>query len=112
VKVINKTRSTIIAESVKIADTPASRLIGLLKHSTISPHEALIITHTRSIHMFFMRFAIDVIFVDKNFRVVGLVKNIKPFRMSPYFWRAHYAIEAAPETISSSRTEMGDEVGW
>jgi uncharacterized membrane protein (UPF0127 family) len=112
VKIINETRNTTIAESVQLADTVFSRLIGLLDRSDIASQEALIITHTRSIHMFFMRFSIDVIFVDKAFRVVGLVKHIKPFQMSPYFWRAHYAIETATQTISASRTEIGDKIAW
>ena len=108
--IINKTRNTIIAQDVVIADTALSRLKGLLGRDTLASREALVITQCRSIHMFFMRFAIDVIFVDKKNRVVGLVKRIKPFYMSPYFWRASAAIELHEGVIEFSHTQVGDEI--
>lgn len=91
-----------------MADTVISRLVGLLNRTAIGPREGLVITHCRSIHMLFMRFAIDVIFVDKRNCVVGLVEDIRPFRFSPYFFRAHCAIEVSPGTIARSKTALGD----
>lgn len=93
-----------------MADTAVSRLVGLLKHKFLPPNAGMIITQCRSIHMFFMRFAIDVIFVDRNYRVVGLVENIRPFRLSPYFWRASCAIELPVGTIVASKTRVGDQL--
>jgi hypothetical protein len=58
--------------------------------------------------MFFMRFPIDVIFVDKNNRVVGLVAAIQPYRLSPIFWKASYAIELKTGAIQASLTGVGD----
>jgi hypothetical protein len=60
--------------------------------------------------MFFMRFAIDVIFVDKKNSVVGLVKHIKPFRLSPLFFRASYAIETPVGVIVQTKTALGDKI--
>ncbi len=65
---------------------------------------------SNSIHMFFMRFAIDVIFVDGQNRVIGLVERIKPFRMSPYFFRAKWAIELSAGTIEKTGVRQGDEL--
>ena len=93
-----------------MADTAVSRLVGLLNRPSLAAGEGLVITQCRSIHMFFMRFSIDVIFVDRKDRVVGLVKNIAPFRLSPYFWNASYVIELPPGTIAASQTALGDEV--
>lgn len=107
-KVVNKSKNTVIAEDIKMADTAISRLVGLLNRSSISPKEGLIITQCRSIHMFFMKFSIDVIFVDKNEKVIGLVRNIKPWQMSPYFLKAKYVVELFPGTIDNSKTEKGD----
>ena len=109
-RIINKTKNTIVAEHGKIADTAFSRLKGLLGRDGLAAGEALVITQCRSIHMFFMRFAIDVIFVDKNNQAVGLVKRIKPFLMSPYFWRASCAVELAAGTIEATRTTLGDKI--
>lgn len=95
-----------------MADTVISRLVGLLNREQIAEDEALVITQCRSIHMFFMRFAIDVIFLDRQKRVVGLVKGIRPFWMSPYFLKAFYAVEGAPGMIAGSGTQVGDIVDF
>ncbi|MEW5894861.1 MAG: DUF192 domain-containing protein [Candidatus Omnitrophota bacterium] len=107
-RIINQTRQTILAGTATVADTAFSRLKGLLGRESIGADEALIITQCRSIHMFFMKFAIDVIFVDRKHKVIGLVENIRPFQMSPYFWRTSYVIELPPEKIRKTGTRTGD----
>lgn len=107
-RIINQTKNTLVAERAQIADTIVSRLVGLLTRASLSPQEGLVITECRQIHMFFMRFAIDVIFVNRDNKVVGLVRNIKPFRMSRYFFRAKKALELPVGVINSSLTEKGD----
>jgi len=110
VKIINFSKQKTICKNAALADTAISRMVGLLGRKTIAPDEGLIITHCRSIHMFFMKFAIDVIFTDKNNKVLGLVKNIKPFCMSPYFFKARNAIELFPGTIEKTTTAIGDKI--
>ncbi|VAX37455.1 hypothetical protein MNBD_UNCLBAC01-523 [hydrothermal vent metagenome] len=107
-KILNKTKKNIIAEQATVADTFISRMVGLLAHKSLLSNEALIITQCNSIHMFFMSFAIDVIFVNKRDEVVGLIRNIKPFRLSPIFWKSSYAIEVSVGVIDLSKTELGD----
>jgi len=85
-------------------------MTGLLKRASLRPEEALVITRCQSIHMFFMRFAIDAIFVDRDHSVVGLVQNIKPFRLSPIFFKASSVIEVPPGVIVQSRTAIGDQI--
>jgi len=97
-----------IADKAIIADTFLSRMVGLLKHSSLAKGEALVITQCNSIHMFFMKFAIDVIFVDKKDCVVGLIRNIKPFHLSPVFFKAKYAIEVPVGAVDQSHTGKGD----
>jgi len=107
-KIYNKTKKTIIVNKVRVADTFYSRLVGLLNKKSLSSEEALLITHCQSIHMFFMKFSIDVIFVNKKNIVVGLVKNIKPFALSRIFFKASYAIEGAVGMIDKGKVEKGD----
>lgn len=109
-KISNISNKNLICQNASLADTPLSRIVGLLKRESLSSDEGMVITHCRSIHMFFMRFAIDVIFIDKNSRIVGLVKSIKPFRMSPYFFKACSAIELAAGTIEKTKTLIGDQI--
>jgi hypothetical protein len=85
-------------------------MIGLLNRKVLLPDEALIITRCQSIHMFFMRFAIDAVFVDKKDFVVGIVKNIKPFRLSPIFFNSSYVIEVPEGTIVQTGTSVGDKI--
>jgi len=109
-RILNDSRKTIIAADAGVADTPGTRLKGLLGRTSLNHPEALIITQCRQIHMFFMKFPIDVIFVDKKGFVVGLVKNIKPFRLGPYFFRASYAIECPCGTIAKTKTMIKDKI--
>lgn len=108
--ILNKTKQTVLSKHATLADTVFSRLKGLLGKKNIGNDEALIITQCRSIHMFFMKFAIDVIFIDRKNIVVGVVKNIKPFQMSSYFFHAAAAIELPVGVIASSETQKGDQI--
>lgn len=107
-KIFNVTQHTVLAETAEMADTVVSRLKGLIGRRDIPSGHAMVITHCRSIHMFFMRFAIDVIFVDRKNTVVGLVENIQPFQVSPYFLRSAYVVELPPGAIRQSQTVKGD----
>jgi pSer/pThr/pTyr-binding forkhead associated (FHA) protein len=58
--------------------------------------------------MFWMSYAIDAIFLDKNARVVGLVQEIKPWRASKVFLHATACVELPAGTIARSDTRIGD----
>lgn len=109
-QIINKTKNSIIADKAKIADTFMSRMIGLLNRKCINKGEALIITKCNSIHMFFMKFAIDAIFIDKNNVVVGLIPAITPFCLSPIFFKSSYVVEVPCQTIADTNTSIGDVI--
>lgn len=109
-KIMNITRATTIAERIVVAENIFSRMKGLLGRKSFENGEALIIKRCRAIHMFFMLFAIDVIFIDKNFSVVGIVEKIKPFQLSPIFWKANFAIELPEGVIQNTRISLGDKI--
>lgn len=109
-KIQNLTQKTFIAIQSKKADTFGTRLIGLLSRHKLNAGEALIITRCQCVHMLFMRFAIDVIFVDKDDWVIGLVPHLKPFQFSPYYLKASYAIECPVGTIGRTLTKIGDKI--
>jgi uncharacterized membrane protein (UPF0127 family) len=83
---------------------------GLLGRKDFPQGEALVITRCQSIHMFFMNFPIDVVFCDRQNKVVGLCQEIKPFYLSPIFFKASYAIELPAGTIASTKTQLGDQL--
>ena len=109
-KIFNQTQNTYLAQDAVLADGIFSRMIGLLKRDSFAPGAALVITRCQQIHMFFMAFAIDVVFVDRANRVVGLVHNIKPFNMSPIFLKADRAIELPSGTIAGTQTSLDDHI--
>lgn len=109
-KIVNKSKNTILATSAIVADTFLSRMTGLLNRSSFSESEALVITQCQSIHMFFMQFAIDALFVDKNDIVVGIVPRIKPNQISKIYLKSSYCIELPEGTLDKVKTELGDRV--
>ncbi|MDO8675292.1 MAG: DUF192 domain-containing protein [Candidatus Omnitrophota bacterium] len=106
----NLTRGTLIAETGSLAKTPLKRMTGLLGRGALNSGEALVITPCRSIHMLFMKFPLDVIFIDRANTAVGLCPDIRPFQFSPFFLQAHSAIETSAGTIAASQTHMGDNI--
>jgi uncharacterized membrane protein (UPF0127 family) len=108
--IANLTSNTRIASRVIIAQSPWQRMKGLLGARDFSQGQALVITHCQSIHMFFMKFPIDVIFCDRQNKVVGLCTSIKPFSMSPVFFKASYAIELPAGSIALSKTQIDDQI--
>lgn len=112
--IINLTRNAVLAAQAKKALTPQERMQGLLGRESLPEGEALIITRCQSIHMFFMKFAIDVVFINKDNKVIGLCKKIQPFALSPIFFFAQAAIELPSGTIDKTKTAIGDflQISW
>jgi len=109
-KVINLSKNTLLADKAGLANTFSKRLIGLLSRRSLEKGEGLILSPSNCIHSFFMRFTIDVIFLDKNSAVVGVLLSFKPFRFSPIYFNASSAIEVPEFTISSTHTQPGDKI--
>jgi uncharacterized membrane protein (UPF0127 family) len=65
-----------------VADTPLSRMRGLLGRSELEEGEGLLLRPTNSVHMFFMRFPIDVVFLDRELAVRKIVERLRPWRMA------------------------------
>jgi uncharacterized membrane protein (UPF0127 family) len=110
VYVYNKTKESFLAFRVKVADRTSSRLIGLLGKRSLEPDCGLWIFPANAVHTFGMQFTIDVILIDKNFRVVGLRELLGPFRIVGPNFRAESVIELPAHTIFKSGTEVGDRL--
>jgi hypothetical protein len=108
-RVRNVTRDTSIGDAIDIAETSAARRTGLLKHHKLDAGAGLWITPCESVHTFFMKFAIDLIYIDRKRRVRGIVRALRPWRMSICL-PAHSVLELPPGTIDRSNTQKGDEL--
>ncbi len=91
----NKTRGLKVAEKIVKADTWESRSRGLLGRKALSPDEGMWIIPCAMIHMFFMNFAIDAVFLDRQNRVVRIFRSLKPWRATPWVWGAYSVLELA-----------------
>ena len=107
-KAINQTRQKVLAENVVIADTTCRRMKGLLGRRSLLPTEALLIKPCNQVHTFFMRFPIDILFVNKENRVIKAVSSLKPFRITPLYFSASFALELPAGSIQSSSTQVED----
>lgn len=108
-KLINQTKNTIISEDVAVAHTLLTRTKGLLGRNQMRQGEALVITACNSIHTFFMRFPIDVLFVDKKDTIVLSAPGIRPFRLKAAL-TSSYVIELPTGTIARTRCSAGDKI--
>lgn len=106
--IINTTRGTVVASRAARASSFLARLRGLMFQADLPPGGGLVIEPNSNIHTFWMRFPIDVIFVDRQDRVVGLVTAMPPNRPFAGARRARRTIELPAGTIATSRTELGD----
>ena len=105
----NVTRGTSIGDAIDIAETSAARRTGLLKHHKLEAGAGLWITPCESVHTFFMKFAIDLIYIDRKRRVRGVVRALRPWRFSICL-PAHSVLELPPGTIDRTNTQKGDQV--
>jgi|ERR1700734_1672005 len=106
---LNRTRGTALATRLELAGTGESRRKGLLGREGLSPGEGLWISPCESVHTFFMRFAIDLVYLDRQQRVKKVRSNVGPWRLSACF-SAHSVLELPVGTITASQTESGDTV--
>ncbi len=90
---LKNSQGHLIAENIKLADSFFSRLIGLMFKEPLSEFDSLLIKKCNSIHTFFMKYPIDVIFMNKNFKVIRIYRNIKPWRMTRIVFGATQVIE-------------------
>lgn len=107
-KVYNSSKNNLIADEVKVAQNFFTRSFGLLLRKSLSSNEGLIIRPCRSIHTFFMKFPIDVLFVNSKNRIVALYKNVKPYKILPIHLNSFYVVELPSGSISAMSIEKGD----
>ncbi|MBM3792638.1 MAG: DUF192 domain-containing protein [Acidobacteria bacterium] len=103
------TKGTVLADNAMPADTSGKRRTGLLKHTSLEAGEGLWIKPSEGVHTLFMRFAIDVIFVNRKGVVVKLRPNMVKNRISLCL-RANSVVEVPVGVIASTGTAVGDQL--
>jgi uncharacterized membrane protein (UPF0127 family) len=109
IRVRNETRDTILASGAEVADTSTMRRVGLLKKEKLKPGEGLWITPCESVHTFFMKFAIDLVYLDRKKRVRKIRHAVPPWRISGCL-AAHSVLELPAGAAAASGTQPGDQL--
>ena len=108
-RVVNLTRGVVLATSVELADRSENRRKGLLGRPPLLSGEGLWIAPCECVHTFFMRYEIDLVYIDRERRVRKLRSGVVPWRISGCF-TAHSVLELGPGTIVTTRIQVGDRL--
>lgn len=106
---VNQRTAQRLATSVVVADTRRTRRKGLLGRDWMGAGEAIVITPCLAVHTAFMRFAIDVVFIDRDGRTVKIIEDLRPWRIAASS-RAHAVVEMAAGRARACGIEVGDRL--
>ena len=106
----NASLNTVIADRVDVADTRATRAVGLLSRAGLEPGEALWIVPSRGVHTWGMRFTIDVLALDEDGTVIDCVSRLRPWRLRLPRKGTAGVLELPAGTLEASGTIVGHHV--
>src|SRR4030067_783681 len=109
-KAYNVRNSKELSNSVAVADSLLKRMKGLLGKKEMLNGEALWIKPCISIHTFFMKFPIDVVFLNKKNRVIATISNLQPNRIARFYLQAISVLELPAGVLTETDTRVGDEI--
>jgi uncharacterized membrane protein (UPF0127 family) len=110
IRLVNRTRGALLAERVELAVAMAERLRGLLGRTELPRGTALAIAPCAAIHTFFMKFAIDAVFLDGSGRVVRVLSDLRPWRATRFHRHAAQVVELPAGTVARTGTREGDQL--
>ena len=108
----NLDRDAELGTRIGVADGWWSRSRGLLGRPALDTGEGLLLTPCRSIHMFGMRFPLDVAFLDRDGTVVETYVGLAPGRRTRWHRTARHALELPAGILAATRTGRGDRLAW
>ena len=106
----NLDTGAVVADNVAVADTRATRAVGLLTRTGLDPGEGLWIVPSRGVHTFWMRFTIDVLALDDRGVVIDQVAALKPWRIRLPRRGTAGVLELPEGTLASSGTAIGHRI--
>jgi uncharacterized membrane protein (UPF0127 family) len=98
-----------LGDAVDVADTSAKRRVGLLKHERLESGTGLWIVPCESVHTFFMKFPIDLVYIDRKKKVKKVRNAVPAWRLSACF-TAHSILELPAGVVEKTGTRPGDEL--
>src|SRR6266478_3911536 len=110
VRATNATRSTVLGQRIRVAETGLTRIVGLLGEHELLPGDGLLIVPSQGVHTLGMQFPIDIAVLDDDWKVMAIRRAMRPFRMTRMFWRAAAVLELPSGMLESTSTLVGDRI--
>ena len=98
----------VMAERLVVPRSFVGRGLGLMFRRALEPGQGMWIAPCNGIHMFFMNFAIDAVFLDRQRQVVRVCRHLKPWRMVPIVFGAHSVLELPADTVADLGLQRGE----
>jgi len=98
----------VLADRLLAPRSFVGRGVGLMFKRALEPGTGMWIAPCNGIHMFFMNFAIDAVFLDKERRVVRVCPHLRPWRVVPVVFGAHSVLELPADTVTGLGIERGE----
>ncbi len=111
-RIYNETKNRWLLQRGKLKNHFWGRFLGLMGKKSLAENEGLILYPTNAIHCFFMHFPIDVVYVDRNNRVVDIDRRVQPWRVGRPRRNARYVIEMPAGKAAATATQPGDKLRW
>lgn len=111
-RIVNRTRMTLVGSSIRPADTFWRRLSGYLGRRPPTQGEGLLLSPCDAIHTMGMAFDLDVIFLDETGQVLRIIRGLKPWRITKKIPGARHVLEVPPGTVDETGTQVGDTLSW
>lgn len=106
---VNESRQVSLGNRVRVASSFWDRFVGLLGKTVLREEEGLWLSPCRSIHTFFMRIPIDVLFLDRQ-GIVLYQRTLIPWRLTPWKHSCEGVLELPQGTLRRTGTQPGDRV--
>jgi hypothetical protein len=110
--VANVSRGTVLGQAIEVAQTAAQKVKGLLGRECLEDGQGLLFKSAGSLHTLFMRFPIDIVYADKNGKILKLAESVGPFKLVAAPLRCFYALELPAGAIKASGTRVGDRLSF
>jgi len=111
---VDRMTRKVLADKVELAETFWRRFRGLMFRRNFPKGQTLLFKLAKSgrygVHMFFVRFPIDLLYLNQDFVVVDICRELGPWRIHRPKVKANYIVELPAGTISLTRTKIGHKL--
>lgn len=109
-KILIKRNGIIVADTIERAGSLSSQLKGLIGRRKFENGSAMIFPGCKQVHTFFMQFPIDILFINKDRKVIKIIENLDPGKITGYVKDSSDIIELPSHTVFDCRIVIGDEL--